>query len=216
MGRPRGFDPDTAVQTAMMLFWQHGYDRVSLDSLVGETGASRKGLYALWPDKQSLLIAALKSYRQIVGDQILGELEQEDAGLAELERFWDRFEHAARQPGWSGCLVMRTAGDRIAGEPLVTAEIRAYLDRLFGALERGLRGAREAREIAPEPPPHLRASQAYAAIFASSAIGSFEGFAPRVADLIAAGRAACGVAQIPPQRQAHRQPRRRRLSQRRR
>lgn len=44
------------------------YDPVSFDTLVGEIGASRKGLCALWPDKQALLVAALGSYRQMVGD----------------------------------------------------------------------------------------------------------------------------------------------------
>lgn len=193
MGRPRGFDPDAAVRTAMTLFWQRGYDSVSFDRLVGEIGASRKGLYALWPDKQALLVAALKSYRQIVGDHFLCDLEREDAGLAELAEFWSKFENAARQSGWSGCLVMRTSADRIAAESQVAVEIKAYFDRLSDALENALRGAVRRREIKSDPPLHVRARQAFAVVVGCSAIGSFEGFTPRIVDLINAGRAACGV-----------------------
>jgi TetR/AcrR family transcriptional repressor of nem operon len=193
MGRPRGFNPDAAVQTAMTLFWQRGYDSVSFDTLVGEIGASRKGLYALWPDKQALLIAALTSYRHMIGDHFLHDLETAEAGLAEMAEFWDKFEHAARQSGWSGCLVMRTAANKIAAEPQVAVEIKAYFDRLSEALENALCGALRRREIKSDPSPQLRARQAFSVALACSAIGSFEGFTPRVADLINAGRAACGA-----------------------
>ncbi len=193
MGRPRGFDPDAAVRTAMTLFWRHGYDAVSLDMLVSEISASRKGLYALWPDKQTLFVAALKSYGQMVSSQLLQDLESEDAGLAELSGFWSRFENAARQPGWSGCLVVRTSAHRIADEPDIAVEIRAFFDRLSSAFENALCGALARGEIAPDPAPQTRARQAFSVAVACSAIGAFEGFTPRIANLIATGRATCGV-----------------------
>jgi AcrR family transcriptional regulator len=193
MGRPRGFDPDAAVRIAMTLFWRRGYDSVSFDTLVDEIGASRKGLYALWPDKQALLVAALKSYREMIGDHFLRDLESASAGLGEVAGFWSKFESAARQPGWSGCLVMRTATDRIAVEPDVAAEIKAFLDRLLAALKHALCRAVERGEIGSDPHPQIRSRQAFAVAAACSAIGSFEGFTPRIADLIEAGRAACGV-----------------------
>ncbi len=193
MARPRGFDPDAAVQTAMMLFWRRGYGAVSFDMLVDEIGASRKGLYALWPDKRGLFVAALRSYRQIVGDVFLRDLEREGAGRAELAAFWDKFESAAQRPGWSGCLVMRTTTDRIAAEPDVAIEIEAYLERLSNGLENALRGAARRAEIPSEPSAHIRACQAFAAVTACSAIGSFEGFSPRCRGMTEAGRAACGA-----------------------
>lgn len=181
------------MQTAMTLFWQRGYDSVSFDTLVGEIGASRKGLYALWPDKQALLVAALKSYRQMVGDHFLRDLESAGAGVAAMAEFWARFESAARQPGWSGCLVIRTAADKVAAEPEVAVEIKAHFDRLSDAFENALRGALKRKEIKSDPPPHVRARQALAVAVACSAIGSFEGFTPLILDIIASGRAACGV-----------------------
>ena len=149
--------------------------------------------YALWPGKQTLLVAALKNYREMVGDHFLRDLENAGAGLAELAGFWSKFESAARLPGWSGCLVMRTASDKVAAEPHVAAEIKAYFDRLSAAFENALGGASRRREFKSDTPPHMRARQAFAVAVACSAIGSFEGFTPRIADLIAAGRAACGV-----------------------
>jgi TetR/AcrR family transcriptional repressor of nem operon len=193
MARPRGFNPDAAVETAMMLFWRQGYDSVSFESLVQEAGASRKGLYALWPDKRALLVAALQRYRQVVGDHFLSHLERVGAGLSDVEEFWNMFETAAREPGWRGCLMMRTASSRIADEPDVASEIKAHLDRLLSGFENALRGAAERREVAANFSPQIAANQAFAVAAACSAIGIFEGFSPRVAGLIGAGRAASGL-----------------------
>jgi AcrR family transcriptional regulator len=193
MARPRGFNPEAAVATAMTLFWRQGYDSVSFESLVQEIGASRKGLYALWPDKRALLVAALQKYRELVGDEFLSRMERVGAGLSEVEEFWSKFEMAARAPGWRGCLIMRTASSRIADEPDVAAEIKAYLDRLSAALENALSGAAERGEVAKNFSPRAASRQAFAAVAACAALGIFEGFSPRIAGLIEAGRAASCV-----------------------
>lgn len=193
MARPRGFDPEAAVATAMTLFWRQGYDSVPFESLVQEIGASRKGLYAIWPDKRALLVAALQRYRQVVGDHFISDLERAGAGLPEVEEFWNKFEAAARGPGWRGCLIMRTASSRIADEADVASQIKAYLDRLFAAFENALRGVAEHGGVCANFSPQIAAAQAFAAVAACSAIGIFEGFSPRVAGLIEAGRAASGL-----------------------
>jgi AcrR family transcriptional regulator len=193
MPRPRGFDPDAALATAMALFWRQGYDSVPYERLVQEIGGSRKGLYALWPDKRALLVAALQRYRELVGDHFLSGMERAGAGLSDVEEFWAKFEMAAREPTWRGCLVMRTAASRIADEPDVASQIKAFLDRLSAALENALCGAAERGDMATSVSPRVASRQAFAAVAACSAIGIFEGFSPRVASLIEAGRAASGI-----------------------
>lgn len=132
-------------------------------------------------------------HSRIVGGHFLHGLERQDAGLAELAGFWSNFESAARRPGWSGCLVMRTVTDRIAADPKVAMEIEAFFERLSYAFENALYGALKRGEISADPPPQIRARQAFAIVVACSTIGSFEGFSPRSGDLIEAGRAACSV-----------------------
>ena len=177
----------------MGLFWQCGYDAVSFDDLIAKTGASRKGLYSVWPDKRALFVAALGLYRRRVGDHFFPQMERPDAGLAAVAGFLDRFEAAARAPGWRGCLVVRTSVDAIVAEPPVAEEVSAYCDRLAASLEHALKGAARRGELACGVDPLAASRQVFAVAVACSVLGVREGFGPRIAALIEAARAACGL-----------------------
>jgi TetR/AcrR family transcriptional repressor of nem operon len=45
MARPREFEPHEALNRAMHLFWQKGYEDTSMADLVAATGVSRYGFY---------------------------------------------------------------------------------------------------------------------------------------------------------------------------
>lgn len=53
-GRPKVFDRDAALDKAMTLFWQHGYEATSLSDLVEATGAKAPTLYAEFTNKEGL------------------------------------------------------------------------------------------------------------------------------------------------------------------
>jgi len=58
-GRPKVFDRETALDKAMTLFWQHGYEATSLSDLVEATGAKAPTLYAEFTNKEGLFRAVL-------------------------------------------------------------------------------------------------------------------------------------------------------------
>ncbi|HCC8261772.1 TPA: TetR family copper-responsive transcriptional repressor ComR, partial [Salmonella enterica subsp. enterica serovar Paratyphi C] len=51
-GRPKVFDREAALDKAMTLFWQHGYEATSLADLVEATGAKAPTLYAEFTNKE--------------------------------------------------------------------------------------------------------------------------------------------------------------------
>ena len=63
-GRPRQFDRDDAVDQAMQLFWQHGYDSTSLSLLKAELGGgiSAPSFYAAFGSKEALFDECVQRY----------------------------------------------------------------------------------------------------------------------------------------------------------
>jgi AcrR family transcriptional regulator len=64
MGRPRTFDRDHAVEQAMHLFWQHGYDATSLAQLKAGLGGgiSAPSFYAAFGSKEALFDECVQRY----------------------------------------------------------------------------------------------------------------------------------------------------------
>lgn len=61
-GRPKVFDREAALDKAMTLFWQYGYEATSLADLVAATGAKAPTLYAEFVNKEGLFRAVLDRY----------------------------------------------------------------------------------------------------------------------------------------------------------
>lgn len=55
-GRPKVFDREAALDKAMTLFWQHGYEATSLADLVEATGAKAPTLYAEFTNKEGCFV----------------------------------------------------------------------------------------------------------------------------------------------------------------
>ncbi|OLS60765.1 TetR/AcrR family transcriptional regulator [Pseudomonas putida] len=64
MGRPRTFDRDQALEQALHLFWQHGYDATSLAQLKAGLGGgiSAPSFYAAFGSKEALFNECVKRY----------------------------------------------------------------------------------------------------------------------------------------------------------
>jgi AcrR family transcriptional regulator len=66
-GRPWSFDRDRAIETAMRLFWRHGYEGVSIGDLTKAIGVAPPSLYAAFGSKAGLYQEALKRYEDTFG-----------------------------------------------------------------------------------------------------------------------------------------------------
>ncbi len=62
MGRHREFDVDKALEAALSVFWQKGYEGASFEDLTAATGVARPGLYAAFGNKEALFRQALDRY----------------------------------------------------------------------------------------------------------------------------------------------------------
>jgi TetR/AcrR family transcriptional regulator, transcriptional repressor for nem operon len=130
MARPRTYDPDEALDAAMLLFWKRGFAEASYDDLTKATGVSRKSLYATFGDKRSLFLKSLERYRRTQAVTILSELDSEDASLATITALFEQIGAMAKSPaGRTGCLMANTANDETAHDPDVHDQIERHLSR---------------------------------------------------------------------------------------
>ncbi len=63
-GRPREFDTDEALASALRVFWAKGYEGASLTDLTDAMGITRPSLYAAFGNKEALFKRALDLYQE--------------------------------------------------------------------------------------------------------------------------------------------------------
>lgn len=140
MPRRKQFDPDRALNQAMELFWERGYEGTSVQDLLDRLGINRFSLYAAFGSKRSLFLRALDRYRDSVATEWLGRLEAPDAGLEEVRAYFHASVRRLSGPnGWRACLMLNSAVERVPHDQRAAEKVRAHLERL----ERAFRAALE-------------------------------------------------------------------------
>jgi AcrR family transcriptional regulator len=61
-GRPIEFDKNAALEAAMLLFWERGYEGASMADLTQAMGLNPSSIYAAFGDKHALFSLAVKRY----------------------------------------------------------------------------------------------------------------------------------------------------------
>ena len=62
VGRHRQFDEHEALEAALKVFWQKGYEGTSFEDLTKATGVAKPGLYSVFGNKEELFRKALALY----------------------------------------------------------------------------------------------------------------------------------------------------------
>src|SRR4051812_27971352 len=64
MGRHREFDVDRALDAALSVFWEKGYEGTSFEDLTRVTGVAKPGLYSAFGNKEAFFRKALDRYNE--------------------------------------------------------------------------------------------------------------------------------------------------------
>ncbi|WP_406208864.1 TetR/AcrR family transcriptional regulator [Kitasatospora sp. NBC_01560] len=113
MARTKEFDPDAALQSALELFWQRGYEATSMTDLVEGLGIARASIYATFGSKRELYLRALERYGEQGDPVLLAELSQPGPVLPAVRAVVRRYAREAGEDGDGGprrgCFVTNTA-----------------------------------------------------------------------------------------------------------
>lgn len=157
MGRPREFDDQTAVEAAMEVFWEKGYDGASTQDLCERTGLGRGSLYNAFGSKHRLYERAIGHYADTWARRQLETLAEPGPVRERLRRLMIGVIDAdLADPGRRGCLALNAATEPGGRD----AEVTALLRRQFTDLERALcdlieQGQRTGELTAGRPPAQV-------------------------------------------------------------
>jgi AcrR family transcriptional regulator len=176
-GRPREFDVDEALDRAMLVFWNKGYEGASLSDLTEALGVARPSLYAAFGNKEQLFREALDRYDEGTAGFLRGSMRAPTArGVAEgLLRGAADFHSDRTNP--PGCLMVHGAlVGSDASDPL-RRETRDRRDRLREAIRERLERAREEGDLPADSDPAALARYLVAVMrgMAVEAVGGADG-----------------------------------------
>ncbi|AXK36136.1 TetR family transcriptional regulator [Streptomyces armeniacus] len=151
MPRTKEFDPDAALQAALQLFWQRGYEATSMSDLVEHLGIGRASIYATFGNKHDLYLKALDRYGEQQDPRIVRELSRSGPALPAVRELVRRFadEACTAERRARGCFVTNTAAELAAHDREAARRVEASWAHLETLLHSALTRA-EAQGELPE------------------------------------------------------------------
>jgi AcrR family transcriptional regulator len=133
-GRPRVFDPDEALDKALQIFWNRGYEGTSLAELTETLGVNKPSLYAAFGNKEELFMKALSKYT--TGPvAFVRDVVNEPTARAVAQRFLYEAAEFLTQPSHpKGCMVVQGAlsgGESAEMVKKVLIQYRAAYEKLL-------------------------------------------------------------------------------------
>ncbi|MBZ6077905.1 TetR/AcrR family transcriptional regulator [Microvirga puerhi] len=158
-GRPRAYDPDAALQSALEAFWSAGYSGTSLDDIAGATGMNRPSLYAAFGDKHDLYVKALNRYWTLGFEAMRDALANARPVSEEIMDVYERalsIYFSGDGPP-RGCFAIGTATTEAVLHPEIRFAFAAGLETLDKAFEERIRLAQEKGEVRQDADPEALA-----------------------------------------------------------
>jgi AcrR family transcriptional regulator len=154
-GRPRAYEPETALRQAAEAFWKAGYSGTSLDDISAATGMNRPSLRAAFGDKHDIYVKTLNDYWERKFE-LMHKAFASGGSLAEtLMKVYD----AALSIYFSGndqvlgCFVVGTAITEAPGDPQIQKLAADGFRKLDADFEARFKLARSSGELKQDADP---------------------------------------------------------------
>jgi AcrR family transcriptional regulator len=156
-GRPRGFDADEALERALLVFWEQGYEGASLANLTEAMGISTTSMYAAFGNKEELFRKVLERYTEGPSDYLASALEEPTALGVATAIVAGTVRTTTRPAGPRGCLGIQGALATSESGRGVRDLLIAWRDNGYSCVRERFQRAVDDGDLPPETDPALLA-----------------------------------------------------------
>lgn len=152
-GRPREFDPESALDAALETFRARGYSGTSLEDLTAATGLNRPSLYGAFGNKQALFEACIDRYWSRVRQKFGTALDSTGTLHSDLLALFAAYFDVIYGGDVTGCLVVCALPTEVEREPSLRPRLELVLQQADAALTARLERARRSGELSADRDP---------------------------------------------------------------
>lgn len=143
MAQAYTIDTEAALDRAVEVFWEKGYEASSVDDLLQRMAISRGTFYSSFGGKSQLFLAVLDRYGDRVIGTLLAHLDGDPSARRAVTRLFGLLcDHAVSGGPLRGCLVTNAAIEAGRDNAVVVAKLADLIARIQGgfaaALSRGV------------------------------------------------------------------------------
>ncbi len=150
-GRPRSFDREAALGTAVHEFWRSGYEGTSIAALTSAMGITSPSLYAAFGDKKTLFLEAVERYAGDP-DELARNLDSAPTARHAVRSFLRASATSFTGPDTpAGCLVASAAASGSAASAEARRAVTAVRDRTRALLRERLERDRDGLPPGTDP-----------------------------------------------------------------
>lgn len=147
VGRPKKFDEQKALASALDVFWKRGYEAASCEELLEAMGINSGSMYSTFGDKKALYERAFELYANDVffrTQEILNGPYTPLENVRTWVRGWQEFQE---EHDCKGCLVSHTIIEFGASENAVGLRARKLIADMRAMLQEKLQEAQDQGEL---------------------------------------------------------------------
>jgi len=150
MARPKEFESETALNGAIEVFSEHGFEGTSTDELLRVMGISRQSMYDTFGDKRQLYLTSLQHYTARSISNQIRKLSSTQSAVKGLEAVLDLAVSQAIADKEPKCLGISAICEFGRSEPDITMIFDMASKTLLSAFERRISEAKSSAEIDKE------------------------------------------------------------------
>src|ERR1700761_6672177 len=129
-GRPREFDMNEALDQAIRVFCEQGYNATSIGDLIDAMGLASGSIYKAFRDKRAVFLAALDRHILLRKEQIAAAASSDKAARGRLRDVLAHFVEVSKGiEGRRGCMVVGSAVELAILDKEVAARVNASISR---------------------------------------------------------------------------------------